>query len=342
MFLAVGEPVRSNDYVPDRPHEPSNWWHRVIPVIRFSTSWTCLSKNLVKLAVFAILLLLPAVSHETQTSTPSQASAPILRVGDTWHYHYTGSGNYSTEQIVRSETCGLAQCVVDQENNPDWNDTSVISEDWNLSREYFADHKSPYNSSSLYTPALHLYQFPLQVGESWWWNSTFSGWYKNQFGNFTQAGDFSIMRRVINQTTVTVPAGTFDTYLVAGYVNGTMLNQYRWFSTGAKTSVKWVSFDIRTSSVFNSYVMTSYSLTAAPSPAPNPSPSPKPSPNPTPTSSNPNLPLTPALLYSIVGAVLAAIVVTVVAVALLSRRKEPVGDVPWNPPAEITWSTGET
>src|SRR2546428_539049 len=150
--------------------------------------------------------------------TFAQTSAtPILRVGDTWHYHYTGSESDSTEQIVRSETCGLAQCVVDQENNSAWNDTVVLTEDWNLSREYFADHTTPFNSSNFYTPALHLYQFPLQTGESWWWNSSISGWYKDLSGNHTETGNFSVMRKVINQTTVTVPAGNFDTFLVAGY-----------------------------------------------------------------------------------------------------------------------------
>lgn len=269
--------------------------------------------------------------------TFAQTSAtPILRVGDTWHYHYTGSEHDSTEAIVRSETCGLVQCVVDQENNPAWNDTVVVTEDWNLSREYFADHTTPFNSSSLYSPALHLYQFPLQTGESWWWNSSISGWYKDQTGNHTQTGKFSIMRKVINQTTVTVPAGNFDTVLVAGYVNnGTVLNQYRWFSSLAKTSVKWVTFDIHTGAVLNSYMMSSYSLAIVPSPSPNPSPSPKPSPNPSPTSSNPpNLGLTPALVSSIVGAVLAAVVATVVAVALSKKKSKT--DIPSDLTAEIS------
>jgi len=237
--------------------------------------------------------------------------------------------------------CGLAQCVVDQENNPAWNDTVVLTEDWNLSREYFADHTTPFNSSSLYSPALHLYQFPLQTGESWWWNSSISGWYKDQLGNHTETGNFSVMRKVINQTTVTVPAGNFETFLVAGYVNnGTVLNQYRWFSTLAKTSVKWVTFDVQTGAVLNSYVMTSYSLAVVPSPYQNPSPSPNPSPNPSPTSSNPtNLGLNPTLIYAIVGALIAAVVAIVVAVAL--SKKKSRGDIPMDLTAGIPPVTRE-
>jgi len=274
--------------------------------------------------------------------TFAQTSAtPILRVGDTWHYHYTGSESDSTEQIVRSETCGLAQCVVDQENNSAWNDTVVLTEDWNLSREYFADHTTPFNSSNFYTPALHLYQFPLQTGESWWWNGSISGWYKDLSGNHTETGNFSVMRKVINQTTVTVPAGNFDTFLVAGYINnGTVLNQYRWFSTDAKTSVKWLTFDIHTSAVLNSYVMTSYSLAMVPNPSPNPSPSPKPSPNPSPTSSNPSNPgLNPTMVYSIGGAALAAVAATIVAIAL--SKKKSKGDIPTDVTTTITRTAHE-
>jgi hypothetical protein len=135
-----------------------------------------------------------------------------------------------------------------------------------------------------------------------------------------------------------VPAGTFDTFLVARYVqSGTILHEYRWFSTLAKTSVKWEIFDQVTHAVSDSYVMMSYSLAAIPGPSPNPNPSPSsnPSPNPSPTASSPTiLGLNPALLYSIVGALAAAIVATVVAVAL-SKRKKQAGQFPMNTPAGI-------
>jgi len=138
-------------------------------------------KSLSKLVVFSILLLLPAASHGLQSSTPSVIlvppyAPPFLNVGDTWHYHYSGPEHNSTEQILRGDTCGSAQCVVDQETNPSWNDTVWLNRDWNLSREYYLDHTIPFNYSYVYTPAIQLYPFPLEAGKSWWWNTTVTGW----------------------------------------------------------------------------------------------------------------------------------------------------------------------
>jgi len=275
--------------------------------------------------------------------TLTQTSAtPLVRVGNTWHYQYSGPEQDSTEQILRNDTCGSAQCVVDQETNSAWNDTVWLNRDWNLSREYYVDHTTPFNYSYVYTPALQLYPFPLQPGESWWWNSTLTGWYTDQSGNHVDTATFSNLRKVVNETMVIVPAGTFDTFLVAEYVqSGTVLHGYRWFSTDAKTSVKWEIFDQFTRAVSDSYTMTSYSLAAipGPSPGPNPSPSPNPSPNPS-TNSNPTiLGLNPTLFYSIVGALLVTVVAAVMVVAV-SKRKKSLKDIPVNPPVGIPSTTG--
>ncbi len=321
----------------------------MLRVIRSSTPKTRLLKTLVEIAVFSILLLLPVATFGTHTPTSSltlaQTSAkPVLRVGDTWHYHYSGPEKDSTEQILRNDTCSLSHCVVDQETNNAWNDTVWLSQDWNLSREHYVDQTTQFNYSYVYTPALQLYPFPLHVGESWWWNSTLTGWYTDQTGNHTQTATFSNLRKVINETTVTVPAGTFDTFLVAEYVqSGTVLHEYRWFSTDAKTSVKWESFDQFTHALFDSYNMTSYNLAAipAPSPTPNPSPSPNPSPNTSPTASSPTiLGLNPTLFYSIVGILLAAVVAAVTTTAF-SKRKKSLSDNPINPLVGTPPATGQ-
>ena len=193
---------------------------------------------------------------------------------------------------------------MDQEANSAWNDTVWLNQYWNLSREYYLDHTTPFNYSYLYTPALQLYPFPLEAGKSWWWNSTITGWYKDQFGNHTLTGPFSNLRNVVNETMVTVPAGTFDTFLVVEYTrSGTLLHEYRWFSIQAKTSVKWESFDQNMGAVSDSYVMTSYSLAV---------------PNPT------ILGLSPALFYSILGISVAAVVAAMTIVAFSKRRNPSV------------------
>src|SRR5947208_13000905 len=54
----------------------------------------------------------------------------------------------------------------------------------------------------------------------------------------------SLLRKVINETSVTVHAGTFDTFLVAEYnQSGIVPDEYSWFSLVAGTSVKAVSLD---------------------------------------------------------------------------------------------------
>jgi len=214
-----------------------------------------------------LILLVPISSHEPtflrQKLAATSSASPVLHVGDTWYYQYSGPEGSSREEIIHSDNCGSISCVVDQETNLAWNDTVWIDRNWNLSREFYIDHTAPYNSSTTYTPPLHLYQFPLAVGKIWWSNSSFASWYTDQTGNHTQPGpyNFAIRRTVVNQTTVTVPAGTFDTYLVAQYINdGKQLNEYRWFSLHAKTSVKLMIFNANTGTLFDSYVMTSYSL----------------------------------------------------------------------------------
>lgn len=278
--------------------------------------------SLSKFAVFSILVLLLIASHGLQSSASlilvPLYSPPLLNLGDIWHYRYSGPAHNSTEQILRRESCASATCVVDQETNSAWNDTVWLNQDWNLSREYYVNRTTPFNYSYAYTPAIQLYPFPLEAGKSWWWNTTVTGWNTDQFGNHTQTSQFSNLRKVVNETIVTVPAGTFDTFLVVEYTrSGTLLHEYRWFSTQVKTSVKWESFDQNTGVVSDSYVMTSYSLAVT---------------NPT------ILGLNPSLFYSIVGAISAAVVAAVV--VAFSRRKKRTGDIPSNPPPGMPQNTG--
>src|SRR5437879_12952386 len=70
----------------------------------------------------------------------------------------------------------------------------------------------------------------------------------------------SILRKVINETSVIVHARSFDTFLVAEYgESGTVLDGYSWFSLEAETSVKAVSLD-STGGIINSREMISYSI----------------------------------------------------------------------------------
>src|SRR2546427_12626991 len=70
----------------------------------------------------------------------------------------------------------------------------------------------------------------------------------------------SILREVINETTVNVHAGSFDTFLVAEYgQTGTVLDGYLWFSLQADTSVKGESLT-STGEVIDSRELISYRI----------------------------------------------------------------------------------
>src|SRR5437879_12845945 len=70
----------------------------------------------------------------------------------------------------------------------------------------------------------------------------------------------SLLRKVINETSVTVHAGTFDTFLVAEYnQSGIVPDEYSWFSLEAETSVKAVSLD-STGGIIDSRELISYRI----------------------------------------------------------------------------------
>src|SRR5437879_9784491 len=70
----------------------------------------------------------------------------------------------------------------------------------------------------------------------------------------------SILRKVINETSVIVHAVSFDTFLVAEYgESGTVLDGYSWFSLEAETSVKAVSLD-STGGIIDSRELISYRI----------------------------------------------------------------------------------
>jgi len=200
-------------------------------------------------ALSVLLLLLPYPNTGSISTSASQfpnvplapPPVPVMRQGDIWHYHLRVEGN-STQSIRRRVTCGSSQCVVSSEVNVAYNDTRwIVPGNWSLVREYCVGCDGlNVTTNTMYSPAQQLFAFPLQPGESWWWNGTASGWTLDAKGVMTTFfNPVSIVRKVINETSITVPAGTFDTFLVAEFDgNGTVLDRYSWFSLEAGTSVK--------------------------------------------------------------------------------------------------------
>src|SRR6266705_5492106 len=224
-------------------------------------------KRLVALSV--LLLFLPyaysggmPVKAFQHSSVPlASPAAPILRQGDIWHYHLGIEGN-SNQSIRRTASCGSVQCIVRNEVNAAYNDTLwILPGSWSLVREYCVGcDGSNVITNTVYTPPRQLFAFPLQPAESWWWNGTASGWTSNDYGNVSFSNPVSILRKVINETSVIVHAGSFDTFLVAEYgESGTVLDGYSWFSLEAETSVKAVSLD-STGGIIDSRELISYRI----------------------------------------------------------------------------------
>ncbi len=224
-------------------------------------------KRLVALSV--LLLFLPyaysggmPVKAFQHSSVPlASPAAPILRQGDIWHYHLGIEGN-SNQSIRRTASCGSVQCIVSNEVNAAYNDTLwILPGSWSLVREYCVGcDGSNVITNTVYTPPRQLFAFPLQPAESWWWNGTASGWTSNVYGNVSFSNSVSTLRTVINETSVTVQAGSFDTFLVAeNGLSGTVLDGYSWFSLEAETSVKSVSLD-STGGIADSRELISYRI----------------------------------------------------------------------------------
>jgi hypothetical protein len=204
-------------------------------------------------------------SMSLQPTTVPQPSSfvPVLRPGDTWNYHLGIEGN-SIQSIHRTEPCGNVQCVLINEVNAAYNDTRwIVPGNWSLYSEYCVGCEGPnIITNTNYALPRQLFAFPLRPGGSWWWNGTVSGWTSNPNGNNTFSGSVSILRTVVNETSVTVQAGTFDAYLVAEYgQNGTMLDGYSWFSLEAATPVREISLT-NAVGVIDSRELISYQIVA--------------------------------------------------------------------------------
>ena len=191
------------------------------------------------------------------------ALAPVLRQGDIWHY-YLGSEGNSTEIIRRTATCGNTKCIVANEVNLAYNDTQwIVPGNWSLVKEYCVGcDGSNVITNTVYNPPRQLFAFPLQPVQSWWWNGTASGWASDGNVNTTFSNRMSILRSVLNETSVIVHAGTFESFLVAEYnQGGTVLDGYTWFSLEPETSVKALQLD-NSGGVMDSRELISYRIVA--------------------------------------------------------------------------------
>src|SRR5438309_911598 len=224
-----------------------------------------------RLVAFSILLLflpyaytggMPVKAFPHASVPLATAAVPVLRQGDIWHYNLTIEGS-SNESIRRTVPCGNVQCIMRGEVNAAYNDTLwIVPGNWSLVKEYCIGCDG-YNviTNTVYTPPRQLFAFPLQPAESWWWNGTAFGWTLNDsVTRVSFSNSVSILRKVINETSVIVHAASFDTFLVVDYSqSGTVVDVFSWFSLEAEASVKAVSLD-STGGLIDSRELISYRI----------------------------------------------------------------------------------
>ena len=209
------------------------------------------------LALFSLGLLLIVMWNFF--GTRAETEAPILRVGDRWGHkdlHSSGEavGTQFNATVDRMEYCDEVLCYVCIYDYPVFTRTVWMTSDWVVLRT----HETSLNCITIYSPGKKLYDFPLNVGKEWSGKSNVTLCYLNSDGEITHyAWDYlDWVRKVVSTETITVPAGTFDTYVVEEVDHWNSIAYRLWFSADAKNYVKMEHFE----GGIGGEVMTSYEL----------------------------------------------------------------------------------
>jgi hypothetical protein len=196
--------------------------------------------------------------------TYTATTCPILSVGDQWTYLevYEQGKSYHTEIIDRKEDFEGASCYVLIQDSlypgPVYEANTVwLTSDWVVLKTY-TQEVSNVRYYTTYYPGWKLYDFPLIIGKEWGEKSHGTLSYLDEEGeiNGTWYSHEDWVRNVISTETITVPAGTFDTYVVEEYKMGNC--KRFWFSEDVKNYVKMEWGDI--DGVQFTIVLTSYEL----------------------------------------------------------------------------------
>lgn len=192
---------------------------------------------MIRYAILLILTLLPA------TVVTAEKSAPSMNVGDTWTYQIeTSARSYrEVDTVVGLRDCGGVQCYILHSESQGETTDYWMSQDWELIRNSGTSTSGSYNFT--YSPPLPIYVFPLEVGKSWSWNSTFSGTLASASESQNYTGTIvGISRRVASKATVTVPAGDFETFLVE-HLDDTHVTRRLWFGEQVREAVKFEFYE---------------------------------------------------------------------------------------------------
>jgi len=212
----------------------------------------------------------------------AETEIPIFSVGDQWSYgwfngRYTNNtevgGHMMTITVDRMEDYEGVPCYVCIQEYQPWeyeNHTNIfwITSDWVILRTEIFD-VYPFGESRItfiYDQGMKLYDFPLSVGKEWSGRSyrtieqTFYNFTTGEEEIWTGGTDYiDWFRRVVATDNITIPAGTFDTYvveMVGGESTMGLEEGYNYFSLDARNNVKFES----PSPSGGGYILTSFKL----------------------------------------------------------------------------------
>jgi len=185
----------------------------------------------------ALLLILTANSWAWAISPPE------LNIGETWTYEIeTEARSYKEKNtVIAIKDCGGVTCYLIHSESPGETNDYWMTRNWELFRNSGTSASGRYNFT--YNPPLPIYAFPLEVGGAWSWNSTFEGTITSGGLDQNYTGTIAgIHRRVTAKEMVTVPAGTFEAYLVE-HLDDKFVTRKLWFSEKVKEAVKFEFYE---------------------------------------------------------------------------------------------------
>ncbi len=223
-----------------------------------------------------LFLVIIGISNVTSGVGPSQV--PKKLIGEFWNYETKGSSSGQTWHQRITETTTNIQTIREGRDDVevyqvDFSGSGTIStsdldyisdisgtnyrtvssfalvfhRDVEAYRKGFVTNTDTYNRT--WSPPLEDYQFPMSVGQSWTSSSTVTG-SDTHFSSTSQDPkttniapiNLKAAFSVVGNSTVSVPAGTFDCFEIKGsYQNGRSFDEE--FSIDLANTVKETSFD---------------------------------------------------------------------------------------------------
>ncbi len=189
-----------------------------------------------------------------EASTP-----PALKIRDTWKYAYNNNVTSIASVIGISIPCATGVndvCTVNVEESSSQANYQWLLPDWSLVKDNLT--RSGASQNDTFSPPAPIYSWPLTVGKTWTISSAIQTTVVTADGVQTNSTVWNQTRKVSAEETITVPAGTFDTFVIDGFDSVSQRQVLRrWYSYQAKTSVRAEFFNPSNGAITSSFELVS-------------------------------------------------------------------------------------